>query len=71
MSTERDPVFVFEQFLRERFRGWYVPDAVVHRGHITFIERAGDIPQHRVCVMRAEQEAWLRAGHDPGDEDRS
>lgn len=66
--------FVLEQFLRERFPGWRVPGAVVHQGHRTFIWEPGDciaIPQHAVNVMRAEHEAWLRVGHDPGDEDRS
>lgn len=28
-----------------------------------------DIPQHGVTVNKAEYEAWLRSGHDPGDED--
>jgi hypothetical protein len=66
--------FVLEQFLRERFAGWCVPGAVVHRGRFAFTWEPSDsieIPQHGVTVMRAEHEAWLRAGHDPGDEDRS
>lgn len=66
--------FVHEQFLRERFAGWRVPGAVIHRGHRAFMYEPGDclaIPQHNVNVMRDEHEAWLRAGHDPGDEDRS
>ena len=66
--------FVLEQFLRERFPGWRVPDAVVHHGELAFMWEPGDsiaIPQHNVNVMRAEHEAWLRAGRDPGDEDRS
>lgn len=65
--------FVLEQFLGERFPGWRVPGAVVHCGRITLAWEPGDciaIPQHAVNVVRAEYEAWLRAGHDPGDEDR-
>lgn len=65
--------FVLEQFLRERFPGWHMSHAVIHRGQRTFMSEPGDciaIPQYAVNVVRAEHEAWLRAGHDPGDEDR-
>lgn len=73
-AVERCERFVLEQFLRERFAGWRVPGAVVHIGPLATVEAYGDciaIPQHNVNVMRAEHEAWLRVGHDPGDEDRS
>lgn len=65
--------FVLEQFLRERFPGWNVPGVVVHRGHRAFVYERDDsiyMPRHNIYVLRSEHEAWMRAGHDPGDEDR-
>ena len=67
-------IFVLEQFLRQTFPGWCVPDAVVHVGRVVFVQRPDDgiaIDRHNVCVLQAEHETWLRGNHDPGDEDRS
>ncbi len=66
--------FVLEDFLRTRFPGWRVPGVAIHLGRLAFMWEPNDsieIPQHAVNVVRAEHDAWLLAGHDPGDEDRS
>jgi len=64
--------YVHELFLRQRFPGWRVPGVAIHLGRRCFVERENDgidIPQHAVTVLAGEHDAWLRTGHDPGDED--